>query len=211
MVVKAGSRRVRDLLQPVRLAFRHDKKVNVFLNYSWTIIPLFYFILKTSAFDVSDGRCSLCVLAGDIPEWQNRWASKHKMQQHLWVFLKILCVCVFAGYWSTEGCHTNVTQTEIVCCCNHLSFFAVLVVYGMHRQFQFQLPFWFMKLSKVSLFCCRTQFYQWKKPMPQHWATSASLDPLCLSSSQSWLLSSMPGYSKCREVVITHQSKGTRP
>lgn len=31
VVVKAGSRPVRDLLQPVRLTFRYDKKVNVFL------------------------------------------------------------------------------------------------------------------------------------------------------------------------------------
>lgn len=38
------------------------------------------------------------------------------------------CVCVCAGYWSSEGCHTNVTESEVDCCCNHLSFFAVLVV-----------------------------------------------------------------------------------
>lgn len=33
VVVKAGSRRVRDLLQPVRLTFRLDKEVNVFLAF----------------------------------------------------------------------------------------------------------------------------------------------------------------------------------
>nr|XP_055070142.1 adhesion G protein-coupled receptor G3 [Misgurnus anguillicaudatus] len=31
------------------------------------------------------------------------------------------------GYWSTEGCSTNVTNNEFVCSCNHLSFFAVLI------------------------------------------------------------------------------------
>ncbi|XP_040021654.2 adhesion G protein-coupled receptor G3 [Gasterosteus aculeatus] len=31
------------------------------------------------------------------------------------------------GYWSTEGCDTNRTESEFICTCNHLSFFAVLV------------------------------------------------------------------------------------
>lgn len=35
---------------------------------------------------------------------------------------------VFLGYWSTEGCDTNRTESEFICTCNHLSFFAVLVV-----------------------------------------------------------------------------------
>lgn len=35
---------------------------------------------------------------------------------------------MFAGYWSAEGCNTSVTGTVVDCCCNHLSFFAVLVV-----------------------------------------------------------------------------------
>lgn len=34
----------------------------------------------------------------------------------------------FLGHWSTEGCETNKTETELACSCNHLSFFAVLVV-----------------------------------------------------------------------------------
>uniref|UniRef100_G3PMM5 G-protein coupled receptors family 2 profile 2 domain-containing protein n=1 Tax=Gasterosteus aculeatus aculeatus TaxID=481459 RepID=G3PMM5_GASAC len=33
---------------------------------------------------------------------------------------------VFLGYWSTEGCDTNRTESEFICTCNHLSFFAVL-------------------------------------------------------------------------------------
>lgn len=35
---------------------------------------------------------------------------------------------MFAGYWSAEGCNTSVTGTVVDCCCDHLSFFAVLVV-----------------------------------------------------------------------------------
>lgn len=35
---------------------------------------------------------------------------------------------MFAGYWSAEGCNTSVTGTVVDCYCNHLSFFAVLVV-----------------------------------------------------------------------------------
>ncbi|CAG00691.1 unnamed protein product, partial [Tetraodon nigroviridis] len=31
------------------------------------------------------------------------------------------------GYWSAEGCQTNVTGTQVVCSCDHLTFFAVLV------------------------------------------------------------------------------------
>ncbi|XP_073727070.1 adhesion G-protein coupled receptor G1-like isoform X2 [Misgurnus anguillicaudatus] len=31
------------------------------------------------------------------------------------------------GYWSTEGCSTSVTNTEFVCSCNRLGFFAVLI------------------------------------------------------------------------------------
>uniref|UniRef100_A0A3Q0RJ53 Adhesion G protein-coupled receptor G3 n=1 Tax=Amphilophus citrinellus TaxID=61819 RepID=A0A3Q0RJ53_AMPCI len=32
------------------------------------------------------------------------------------------------GYWSIEGCETTKTAEEFICSCNHLSFFAVLVV-----------------------------------------------------------------------------------
>lgn len=32
------------------------------------------------------------------------------------------------GFWITDGCDTNRTASEFVCTCNHLSFFAVLVV-----------------------------------------------------------------------------------
>ncbi|XP_060924501.1 adhesion G protein-coupled receptor G3-like [Limanda limanda] len=42
--------------------------------------------------------------------------------------------CVFwqeldngTGIWSTDGCNTNDTGAEVICSCNHLSFFAVLV------------------------------------------------------------------------------------
>ncbi|KAL6112687.1 adgrg3 [Pungitius sinensis] len=31
------------------------------------------------------------------------------------------------GYWSTKGCETTRTESEFICSCNHLSFFAVLV------------------------------------------------------------------------------------
>ncbi|XP_029701884.1 adhesion G-protein coupled receptor G5-like [Takifugu rubripes] len=75
VVVKAGSRRVRDLLHPVRLTFRRDKEIEE----------------------------AACVF------WQETYLDDR------------------TGYWSTEGCHTNVTQAEIVCCCDHLSFFAVVV------------------------------------------------------------------------------------
>uniref|UniRef100_A0A1A8LEX6 G protein-coupled receptor 97 n=3 Tax=Nothobranchius pienaari TaxID=704102 RepID=A0A1A8LEX6_9TELE len=32
-----------------------------------------------------------------------------------------------AGYWSTDGCHTDLSRDQFNCSCNHLSFFAVLV------------------------------------------------------------------------------------
>ncbi|MCI4383160.1 hypothetical protein PGIGA_G00023070 [Pangasianodon gigas] len=41
--------------------------------------------------------------------------------------------CVFwkqsnnAGHWSSEGCNTSRNNTDFVCSCNHLSFFAVLI------------------------------------------------------------------------------------
>lgn len=37
-------------------------------------------------------------------------------------------IFAFLGRWSTGGCETNNTDTEFICSCNHLSFFAVLVV-----------------------------------------------------------------------------------
>lgn len=33
-----------------------------------------------------------------------------------------------SGYWSSEGCNTSRNHTDFVCRCNHLSFFAVLIV-----------------------------------------------------------------------------------
>lgn len=69
-----------------------------------------------------------------LPEYSNTRCN--------YIHAFILCVCVFAGYWSTEGCHTNVTATEIICCCNHLSFFAVLLVNGnivMRNEIDFYL------------------------------------------------------------------------
>ncbi|KAI5608593.1 adhesion G protein-coupled receptor G3-like, partial [Silurus asotus] len=34
------------------------------------------------------------------------------------------------GYWSSEGCNTTRNDTDFVCSCNHLSFFAVLISPG---------------------------------------------------------------------------------
>lgn len=92
VVVKAGIRRVRDLSQPVRLIFRQDKKVNLFLalflDYYSALISFW------RRFDVSEGRSSLCVLAGDIPGWQDRWASKRKTHQRVWGFYDSVRVCL---------------------------------------------------------------------------------------------------------------------
>uniref|UniRef100_A0A672YKF0 Adhesion G protein-coupled receptor G3-like n=1 Tax=Sphaeramia orbicularis TaxID=375764 RepID=A0A672YKF0_9TELE len=67
LVVRAGNIPVKNLSQPVKLIFKHNK-----LNINW------------------------------------------------------LFACV--GNWSTEGCDTTIVGTDYICSCNHLSFFAVLVV-----------------------------------------------------------------------------------
>ncbi len=65
---------------------------------------------------------------------RKRWVSYAGCQPTVFLFLNIklnsdsFFLCVFSGHWSTDGCDTNNTGTEFVCSCNHLSFFAVLVV-----------------------------------------------------------------------------------
>ncbi|XP_027137221.1 adhesion G-protein coupled receptor G1 isoform X4 [Larimichthys crocea] len=75
LAVRAGVSHVKDLPQPIKLIFKHDKTM----------------------------QNGICVF------WQE---SLHMVGK---------------GRWSTGGCETNNTDTEFICSCNHLSFFAVLV------------------------------------------------------------------------------------
>ena len=48
---------------------------------------------------------------------------------HTYIHIYYLVIIFFVlGYWNTDGCETNNTGNEFICSCNHLSFFAVLVV-----------------------------------------------------------------------------------
>lgn len=52
--------------------------------------------------------------------------------------IKMFCLsCMFSGHWSTQGCQTTFTETEFICNCDHLSFFAVLVVQNISFQYLF--------------------------------------------------------------------------
>ncbi|XP_042270937.1 adhesion G-protein coupled receptor G1-like [Thunnus maccoyii] len=75
LVVKAGNFPVRNLPQPIKLIFKHNK-------------------------EVENGTCVF---------WEESELGDG------------------TGHWSPDGCHTTFTQTECICSCNHLSFFAVLV------------------------------------------------------------------------------------
>lgn len=76
---------------------------------------------------VSGAKWDLCFLAGVRWTWRNRCVT---------IWRTTLCLCngdsryisVCLGYWSTDGCITSYNGTEYICSCNHLSFFAVLVV-----------------------------------------------------------------------------------
>ncbi|AWP02011.1 putative G-protein coupled receptor 56-like [Scophthalmus maximus] len=73
LAVRAGSRPVVNLSQPITLTFTHDKQMEKGSCVFWE--------------ELEDG----------------------------------------AGHWSRHGCETNDTGAAVVCSCNHLSFFAVLV------------------------------------------------------------------------------------
>lgn len=45
----------------------------------------------------------------------------------LW-FLDVQVTICSSGHWSSDGCITSRNSTDFVCSCNHLSFFAVLIV-----------------------------------------------------------------------------------
>lgn len=58
-----------------------------------------------------------------------------------WFFcIDLLCVCV-SGNWRTDGCETSIDSGDFVCSCNHLSFFAVLIV----SAFVIKWPFLVLK------------------------------------------------------------------
>lgn len=128
LVVKAGSNRVRNLFQPVRLTFTHNTKVNNLTRTSVGNEELF-FLRVCWTFQMEEATCvfwqerDLVDGAGEAAGWRLGWSN-----------VKVVVVCfilwgrVFAGYWSAEGCNTSVTGAVVDCCCNHLSFFAVLVV-----------------------------------------------------------------------------------
>lgn len=56
-----------------------------------------------------------------------------------WLNVHAMCVCVcLSGNWSTDGCETRIENGDFVCSCNHLSFFAVLIVSAFVTFFGFK-------------------------------------------------------------------------
>lgn len=44
------------------------------------------------------------------------------------VYLDVHIAICSSGDWSSDGCNTSRNDIDFVCSCNHLSFFAVLIV-----------------------------------------------------------------------------------
>uniref|UniRef100_A0A671QC34 Adhesion G protein-coupled receptor G3 n=1 Tax=Sinocyclocheilus anshuiensis TaxID=1608454 RepID=A0A671QC34_9TELE len=88
-------------------------------GYSWSES------CKSCVVDVNDNECQ--ERSAEMVNWGVSLVLGEDVFALTFCFSECTRVCL-SGNWSTDGCNTTIDSGDFVCSCNHLSFFAVLIV-----------------------------------------------------------------------------------